>query len=439
MKLTRRQFLKYSATTGAAVALPNIVPASVLGAEGAPAPSNRITLGCIGVGSMGTSNMGKFLDLGDCRVVAVCDTYEDRRQKAKQLVDERYGDAGCAMYGDFREVLAREDIDAVVITAQDHWHALMATAAVKAGKDMYCEKPLGVSVEQCRIIRDAVRGGKRVFQTGTWQRSLKDFQHACTLARNGYVGNIHTIEVSAPGAHYRPKYTGSLDPQPVPEGFDWNMWRGPAPDKPYNLGRVEWPDWYLIWDYCVGFIANWGVHHLDIANWGCPRVGQVPFEVECNADYRHESFTDNVNAWEGTFSYDDGLKLIFKDSSKFEKDNIKQAGCCFIGDEGWVHVDRAGIWAAPESLLKVEFKDSDISLTDSTNHGGNFLECVRSRKDPVSDIDAAHTASYLGMLADISARLEKKLKWDPKSERFIDNDEANSMLVRPMHNGWELT
>ncbi|MBX7256483.1 MAG: Gfo/Idh/MocA family oxidoreductase [Candidatus Hydrogenedentes bacterium] len=439
MKLTRRQFLKYSAATGAAAALPNIVPASVFGAEGTPAPSNRITLGCIGVGSMGTNNMGKFLDLDDCRVVAVCDTYEDRRQKAKQLVDERYGDTGCAMYGDFREVLAREDIDAVVITAQDHWHALMATAAVKAGKDMYCEKPLGVSVEQCRIIRDAVRGGKRVFQTGTWQRSLKDFQHACTLARNGYVGNIHTIEVSAPGAHYRPKYSGTLDPQPVPEGFDWNMWRGPAPDKPYNLGRVEWPDWYLIWDYCVGFIANWGVHHLDIANWGCPRVGQVPFEVECKADYRHESFTDNVNAWEGTFTYEDGLKLIFKDSSKFEEGDFKQAGCCFIGDEGWVHVDRAGIWAAPESLLKVEFKDTDTKLTDSTNHGGNFLECVRSRKDPVSDVDAAHTASYMGMLADISARLEQKLKWDPKTERFIDNDKANSMLVRPMHNGWKLT
>jgi len=417
---------------GAAVGAPSIVPASALGAEGDVAPSNKITLGCIGVGGMGRANMRSLLPLPDARILAVCDTYEDRRKKAKSMVDAKYGDAGCAMYADFRKLLARKDIDAVVISAQDHWHALMVTAAAEAGKDIYCEKPLGVSVEESRLMRDVVRKTKRVLQTGTWQRSKEQFQRACTLARNGYVGKIHTVEVAAPGPRYKPKYAGTLDPQPVPGGFDWDMWRGPAPTKPYNPGRVAWPDWYLIWDYCVGFICNWGVHHLDIANWGCPSIGSVPFEVTCKADYRNQGFTDNVNGWDATFTYPGGFEMVFKDSSK------QKQGCRFIGDQGWVHVNRAGIWAEPESLLTLEFKDSDRRLTDATNHSGNFLTCVRSRKDPVSDVDAAHTASILGMLADIAARRKKKLAWNPKTERFQNDDEANKMLRRTMCNGWKL-
>ena len=429
--VNRREFLGRSIAAGAAVGLPAIIPSTALGVDGV-APSNKITLGCIGVGSMGTGNMKSFLELEDCRVVAVCDPYKDRCAKAKDMADAKYGDSGCAVYGDYREVIAREDIDAVVITVQDHWHALIATAAAKAGKDMYCEKPLGVSVGECRKIRDVVRETKRVFQTGTWQRSQEKFQRACTLARNGYLGRIHTLEVAAPGPTYRPKYTGPSDPQPVPDGFDWDMWQGPAPKNPYNPGRVAWPDWYLIWDYCVGFICNWGVHHLDIANWGCPQIGQVPFEVMCKADYRKEGFTDNVNGWDATFVYPDGLKMIFTDSSK------QKPGCKFIGEEGWIHVDRSGIWAEPESLLTLDFKDTDLRLSDSRNHGANFLDCMHSRKDPVSDVDAAHVASILGMLADISARLDQKLAWDPKTERFQDSDEANKMLQREMHNGFGL-
>ena len=434
-KLGRRQFLKYSVATGAATAIPAIIPGKALGADESVAPSNKITLGFIGVGGMGRGNLKSFLPLDACRVVAACDTYEERCKVAKGMVDEVYGDSGCATYGDFREVLARDDIDAVAIAVQDHWHAVIATEAAKAGKDMYCEKPLGVSIEQCQIIRDTIRKTQRVFQTGTWQRSLEHFQQGCTLARNGYLGTIHTVEVAAPGPHYVPKYTGSLDPQPVPEGFDWAMWRGPAPGEPYNPGRVAWPDWYLIWDYCVGFICNWGVHNLDQANWGCPRVCNQPFEVECQADYRNQGFTNNVNGWDATFTYPDGLKMRFTDSDGTGK---LEQGCRFIGDEGWVHVSRKGIKAEPESLLNVKFKDSDVRLTDSTNHGGNFLDCMKSRKDPVSDVDSAHIASYLGMVADISARLGQKLAWDPATERFTNSDAANGMMHRDMHNGWEV-
>jgi predicted dehydrogenase len=345
-------------------------------------------------------------------------------------VDNQYGDQACTMHRDYREVLDRQDIDAVMIAPQDHWHALIATAAAKAGKDMYCEKPLGVSVEECRRIRDAVRAAKRVFQTGTWQRSQGKFQQACQLVRNGYVGKIHTVEVASPCHGYRPGYKGSLDPQPVPVGFDWEMWRGPAPDKPYNPGRVAWPDWYLIWDYCAGFITNWGVHHLDIANWGCPRLGSEPCEIECRVVYRQEGFTDNSDTWSGEFTYAGGLRLIYKD------DSALKTGTRFIGDQGWVHIDRAGIWAEPESLLKVKLKPADLTLTDSKHHQDNFLSCMRSRQDPVSDVDAAHQASTLGLLADIAGRVGQKLKWDPKTEQFQDNAEANRLLKRPLHNGW---
>lgn len=424
--LNRRNFLKSTAAAAGALALPTLIPSSAFGA------GNKITLGCIGVGGMGTGNMKNFLGLEDCRVVAVCDTYLEKQQKAKKLVDEQYGDTGCATYGDYREVLARKDIDAVMIAAQDHWHALIATAAAAAGKDMYCEKPMGISVEQGQVMLKAVRKHKRVFQAGTWQRSQQKFRHACELTRNGYIGKIHTVQVAAPGPQYQPKYTGSLDPQPLPDGFDWVMWRGPAPDQPYNPGRVAWPDWYLQWNYCAGFICNWGVHHLDIANWGCPTLAKETCEIECKGVYRKKGFTDNIESWNATFTFASGLKMIFTDAP------AQKPGTKFIGDKGWVYVDRAGIWAEPESLLKVTLKDSELHLHNSINHGNDFLISVRNRKDPVSNVDATHVASYLGLIAEIAARLETKLKWDPKKEKFIGHDEANKRLSRPMHNGWKL-
>ena len=429
-QLGRRRFIQRVAAGAAALGSAAVVPSSVLGKDNAP--SNKITIGCIGVGGMGTGNMKVFLGLPECRVVAVCDTYESRRLKAKEIVDAQYDDHGCTAHADFREIIGRKDIDAVMLAPQDHWHALMAVAAAKAGKDMYCEKPLGVSVDQGRRIRDAVRHAQRVFQTGTWQRSQGKFQHACRLARNGYLGKIHTVEVGSPGPGYRPSYHGPLDPQPVPPGFDWDMWQGPAPKKPYHPGRVAWPDWYLIWDYCAGFITNWGVHHLDIANWGCPQIGADDCKIECKATYRKEGFTDNAETWNATFVYAGGLTLRYTD------DRQQKTGTRFVGDQGWVHVDRAGIWAEPQSLLKVKLRADELRLTDAKHHQDDFLQCVRSRKDPVSDVDAAHQASTLGLLADIAARIEQKLSWDAKKGQFVGHDEANKMLVRPMHNGWAL-
>jgi len=262
-RANRRQFFKRAVAAAGAVGAPCFIRSFALGGEGTVAPNNKIVIGCIGVGDRGTTDMKGFLKEDDARVVAVCDAFESRRQNAKALVDKKYGDKSCTTYADFRELLARKDIDAVMIATQDHWHALIAVAAARAGKDMYCEKPLGVSIKECQVIRDEVRKAGRMFQTGTQQRSDRNFRFACELARNGYVGKIHTIQVATEGPNFRPSYKGTLDPQPVPPGLDFDMWLGPAPKKPYNPGRLAWPDWYLIWDYCTGFTVNWGVHHLD--------------------------------------------------------------------------------------------------------------------------------------------------------------------------------
>lgn len=431
--LSRRQFLTRSGAFAAlAAGVPQVVPGGVLGRGATPAPSARTTIAFIGVGGRGRSVLKNLVQFPEARVLSVCDPYRDRQQMAKKIVDTEYRDTGCAVSGDFREVLARKDIDAVVIAAQDHWHATIATAAAAAGKHMYCEKPLGVSVEQCQAIRAAVRKAGVVFQTGTQQRSDPNFRFACELARSGYLGKIHTVKVGAPGPHYRPKHKGPLDPEPVPDGFDWAMWLGPAPEKPYNPGRVAWPDWYLIWDYCAGFIVNWGVHHLDIALWGCPALGETPCEVECTADYRAEGFTDNVNGWRATFQYPGGLKMLYTDSDS----GGQEIGCRFEGDKGWVRVDRAGIWAEPESLLKIELKPDDVHLHRSDNHGDDWLIALRAKSDPVAPVEAGLRASVMGLVAETAARLRKRLKWDPKAERFTGDDDANALLRRPMRAPW---
>ena len=357
----------------------------------------------------------------------------ERQQKAKEIVDKNYGNSDCTMYTDFRELLSRNDIDAVMIAPQDHWHALIAVAAARAGKDMYCEKPLGVAVTESQAIRDAVRRYGRIFQTGTQQRSDQKFRFACELARNGYLGKLHTVKVASPGPNYKPSYQGPFDPMPVPDGLDFDMYLGPAPKRPYNPGRMAWPDWYLIWDYCAGFIVNWAVHHLDIAAWGCPAVAAEPFELQCKGKYRNEGFTDNISSWDAEFRYSSGLRMTLTDHWGANK-----SGCRFEGDDGWVYVDRPGIWAEPESLLSVKLKAGDMHLHESNSHHRDFIESVRTRKDPVSTVEAGHKASYLGMIADVSARLERTLKWDPDEERFTDDPEANRMLSRPMRTPWHL-
>jgi len=448
--LSRRQFLAHTTVAAAALGFPAIIPSTAFGAN------DKISIGCIGIGGRGVHNMRNFLGLDGCRIVAVCDVRKDRRDWAKDFVDTKHGDKGCAMFNDFRDLLARKDIDAVMIAPPDHWHSLVATAAANAGKDMFCEKPTGVCVNDGFAIRSAIRKNKRMFQSGMWQRSLGNFRQGCELALNGYLGKITEVRVAVPGKGYQPGYKGSLDPQPVLAGLDWKMWQGPARFSPYNLGRVANPDWYLLNDYCEGWTTNWGVHHLDIAHWGCPALGKEPFEVECSGTYYvNQGFADNIATWKAVFTYESGLRMVFTDSTQ------QPEGTKFIGENGWIYVDRGDKIEASGDLLQVRPKegavrllpDDSMAFDDVTvikakagdrvgyrnvNHWQGLLDAMRSRKETIAGIDATHTASTLGMIAGIAARLQQKLKWDWETERFVGNDLANSMLVRPMHNGWKL-
>ncbi len=425
-RVGRRTFLRTAACVSVA---PLLLPTRAHGAN------DRIAMGVIGSGSRGVQDMRGFLDEPDLEVVAVCDVQEDRRTNTAQLVNEHYGRgsdaAGCTAYRDFREILERDDIDVVLIAPQDHWHAAIAVMAAERGKDMYCEKPLGVSVRQCQAIREAVRRNAIVFQTGTQQRSSGNFRFACELALNGYLGDVHTVEVAAPGPSYKRKYAGSMEPQPVPPGLDYEMYAGPAPMKPFNEGRLAWPDWYLIYDYCTGFIVNWGVHHLDIALWGCPRLAMEPFDLSCTADYRNDGLCDNVNGWQAEFVYADGLRMSFTDT-----DHPHPQGCRFVGTEGWVHVNRQGITAEPASLLKQVIRPGEIHLHESDHHQHDLVVSVKNRRDPVAPVEAGCRASYFGMIADIAARVRRPVRWDPVVERFENDDEANRLLARPMRAPW---
>ncbi|KPK50230.1 MAG: hypothetical protein AMK72_02700 [Planctomycetes bacterium SM23_25] len=428
--MTRRRFFR----TTAAIAAPFVLPTSARGAN------DRITMGCIGVGGRGTGVMRAFMGCEELQVVAVCDVQQDRRERARQLVEAHYASRsgkakheGCLACSDFREILARENVDAVLIAPQDHWHGPIGVRAATAGKDIYCEKPLGVSVAEGQAIRNAVRKYGRVFQTGTQQRSGRNFRFACELARSGYLGRVHTVVVGAPGPSYRPSYRGPTEPEAVPSGLDYEMYVGPAPIKPYNRGRLAWPDWYLIWDYCAGFIVNWGVHHLDIACWGCPDLGTKPFDLTCRGSYRNEGLTDNINDWQAEYTYPGGLRMTFTDTG-----HPNAQGCKFVGEEGWVHVNRQGIWAEPASLLKVTLKPGDVHLHTSNHHQEDFLKAVKTRQDPVSPVEAGHHASSLGLLGEIACRLGRKLTWDPKAEKFAGDDEANRLLSRPMRAPWTL-
>lgn len=437
---SRRRFL---AGTLAAVAAPRIVPASALGKNGQLAPSDRITIGMFGVGNRGSSSLRAMQPLPDHQVVAIADCRRQRALLAQEQVNGFYARRlgkesfqGCEIYNDFRDVLVRDDIDAVWGCVPDHWHGVTYSRVIEAGKDLYGEKPVTRWIDQGIKVRDAVRLYGCVFQTGTQQRSSPHFRHACELARNGYLGGLHTVEVGAPGGRSYPVEPPS-DP---PDGFDYDRWTGPAPYFPFDKKRCEWLAMYMISHYCAGFITNWGVHHLDIAGWGCPEVFEKPFEIEGTGVLPAEGMTDTWISWQMELRWQSGLKMSYTNSG-----NPVQQGCRFVGDEGWVHVNRKGIWAEPESLLKVEFKPTDTRLHASPEHGNpytahtaDFFRSIRTRQDPVSPVEEGHAASTLGNVSDVSLRLGRKLRWDPTQDRFLDDDEANLMLSRAARSPWTI-
>ncbi|MHB1033288.1 MAG: Gfo/Idh/MocA family protein [Pirellulales bacterium] len=441
----RRQFLKQSAAVAAALAAPAVVPCSALGRAGTAAPSNRVAMGYIGLGIQGMGNMRTFRGNDEVQAVAVCDVHETQRQNAKQSIDEYYSNKDCAAYKDFRELMARKDIDAVQITAPDHWHALIALEATRQRKHMYCEKPMGWSMRAAQAVRKAVHDSGVVFQFGTQQRSTGKFRAACELVRNGRIGQLKTILVGVPGSWTCPKQPT----EPVPKELDYDLWLGPAPQAPYCYQRCRpftekdgWSNWYSISDYCMGMIGNWGVHHLDIAQWGNGTDLGGPIEVEGAGVFPEGMLTDAATSWQVENRYANGVTLIHMDDGTSKKHPMQKNGhghgVMFLGTEGWVHVDREKMDAEPKSLLKATIGPNEIQLFKSNNHHVNFIDAVKGRTKPAAPIDIAVRSDAMCHLQQMAIKLKRTLRWDPAREAFTGDDEANRMMDRPMRGPWKL-
>jgi predicted dehydrogenase len=436
----RRNFLRQAAGVAAgAVGFPYVVSSSALGNAGGVAAGERITVGCVGVGPQGSGVMGNFLRQKDARVVAVCDVKSHVLKAAQERVNKRYQSTDCKAYKDFREVMARDDIDVILAAPPDHWHVLIALAAVKSGKDVYLEKPMGLSLAQDQALRTAVHRNGRVFQFGTQQRSGRNFRFACELALNGRLGDLHTINVWSPGS----SQGGDPTPVPVPEWLDYERWLGPAPHTPYTKDRCSNKLWWFISDYALGFIAGWGIHPIDIAFWGGGKKVTTPLTIEGKGKWPTTGVADTAMDWNVVIKYDSGLTMNFT-GPRFPEEWRKRYGrttghgTAFEGSNGWVHVDRSGINAHPKELLQTEFGSSDVRLPESGNHVRNLLDCVKTRAKTVAHIDDSVQGDILCHISDIAIRLEQKLKWDPKAERFVNNDAANRRLSRPMRSPWTL-
>ena len=445
---SRRRFLRRNLTAvlGAAV-VPELMPASALGLGPTPPPSNRIQVACIGVGPQGRGVMGNFLGQPDARVRVVCDLNASHLALARDQVNLQYKDGACETSDRFEEVLARRDIDAVLIATPDHWHVPVALAAARAGKDMYLEKPMGLSVEDDQALRKAVHQHKRIFQFGTQQRSGRQFRQACELVRNGRLGTLQEIHVwcsaSRPG--------GSTKPVPPPAGLDYRRWLGPAPTTPHTEDKCvdgaaadHWKTWWFNYDYALGFIAGWGVHPLDIAYWGYPKMLEGIVEVEGQALIPSTGACNTPVSWDVNFTFATGVRMKYRgtrngtdasrmnDLGEWERKygRISDHGTAFVGQDGWVLVDRGGIHTSPEKLIEEPLGANAIHLVESSNHAGNFLQSVRTRKPAICHIDDAVQADVLCHLSDISTRLDRRLRWDPKKESFLADAEANRRLLR---------
>ena len=426
--INRRQFLREAAGASVvAVGFPCLAASSALGKAGAVAASNRIVMGAIGVGGQGTRHVGGgiwvqgggFLSKPEVQFVAVCDVNANNRNRARDIVNKHYGNNDCASYNDFRELVAREDIDAVLVATPDHWHVLTSIAAVKAGMDVYCEKPLSLTIRQAREVADTVKRYGRIFQTGTQQRSWREFRFACELVRNGYIGRVKSITVNVGGP---PQWSCNAPGEPEPKWLDWNMWLGPAPWRPYT-SKIAPGGWMGYRDYSGGEMTNWGAHMFDTAQWAMGMDDSGPVEIipPDGKDYKVL-----------TYKYANGTIMM--------RDKISREvpGVLFTGTEGKIEVSRDHLITEPESLVRQKLGPDEIHLYESKNHPDNFLQCIRTRERPASDAEVGCRSITVCHLGNIAYWLKRALKWDPEKERFINDPEADKMIARAMRAPWRL-
>jgi predicted dehydrogenase len=408
---TRRDFLKAGVVAG--------IGPLILRAE-EQAPSERIRVGFIGVGAQGGGNLGAHLK----NTIAVCDVDTERLAKAKDRVEKASGKT-CAAFGDYRKLLDMKDIDAVVISTPDHWHALPTIHACDAGKDVYTEKPLSLTVAEGRAMVNAARRNKRIVQTGSMQRSSKEFRTACELVRNGKIGKVHTVRVGLPGVNF--KGPAVADSAPPPE-LDYEMWLGPAPLKPYNKLHIHY-NFRFFWDYSGGQMTNWGAHHLDIAQWGLGMDDSGPVTVEGTGRFHKDKWYEVPQTFE-VYTYANGVKILCGSSEK--------GGTTFEGDKGTIHVNRGKLESTPADILKTTLGETDTRLYVSNSHHGNWLDCIKSRKLPICDVEIGHRSATVCHLGMIAVRTGRKFTWDPVKETIVGDSEAAAMLSRPYRAPWKL-
>jgi len=430
--LSRRGFL---AGALAATAGPMVVPARVLGRSGSVAPSDRIAMGFIGLGGQGSGHLfggswtyvaGGYLGRPDVQVIGVCDVWKPKRESAKERVNQHYAQlAGggsyrsCEAYRDFRDLFARDDLDAVLMALPFHWHAPMAIMAAKYGKDVYSEKPIAMTIEEGRILADTMKRYARVYQAGTQQRSEYDgkFRRAYELVRNGYIGQLKEIYAYSPGGGFSANLQNVYDPGiPVPADLDWDLYIGPGPWQPYTGGNAN-----------CGLFAygdpNWGPHHYDVVQWVLEE--ERPGPVEIGYENNH-----------AVLRYSNGVVVH---ACRHPSEGVGGVGgACYVGTEGYVAVDRENITAKPASILGVTLKPSDRRAYPSRSHAGNFLECIRTRKRTTCEAETAHRSMSLVLLAGIATQLKRTMIWDPVAERFPKDEQANRMLSYARRPGWEV-
>ena len=425
--IDRRQFIKSTIGTAAAISFPNIVPASALGKAGNIAPSERITLGFIGAGKQSKHLMRSFLNSPGTHVLAACDVDKLKLARGGKIVEDHYAEKsggtykGCDIYGDFRELLARDDINAVVISTPDHWHAIIVIQSAMAGKDIYCEKPLSQTIAEARAMVNAVRRYGRVFQTGSMQRSDWHFRLGCELVLNGYIGRLQNVTVGVGG----PPRDKPLPAEPVPDYLDWDMWLGPALSRPYNSElspHLTWdgfPNWRNHSSFGGGGMTDWGAHHFDIAQWGMGMDESGPVEIipPDGKDYKVL-----------TYKYDSGVTMT----------RDKANGVLFTGTKGKVEVNRGHIRTWPEELKNKQIGPNEIHLYESRNHYVDWLDAIRKRSMPICDIETGCRSVSVCHLGNIAYKLGRPLKWDPEREVLIGDAGASRLLSRPMRSPWHL-
>ena len=430
---------------------------------------NKITLGAIGIGRMGRSDLREFLGFDDIQVIAASDLDDWRLGNAKKQVEDHYSAMrqgtfqGCDTYTDYRELLNRDDIDAVMICTPDHWHTMPAVAAAKAGKDIFLQKPSTLTIREGRIMSDTVRKHHRVFQIGSQQRSDRNFRFGCELVRNGYIGKLKRIEI---GFGTDPCLDEPAPPMPIPEELHYDRWLGQAPWNPYTEKRVHpqkaysRPGWLRVHDYGAGMITGWGAHHLDTAQWGMGTEYTGPVEIEGKGEFCKSGLWDVHTKFHVKYTYANGVEVNVAGNETYSQ------GVRFIGTDGWVYVKRWTIDANPKSLLTTEIGPDEVHLYDTTSGGAmaqsqggggkqdkslgdinlsatathkrNFIDCIKSRAETIAPVEVAHRSGSVCLLGDIAMHLDQKtLKWNPDKEQFTNSDEANRMLSRAMRKPWK--